>query len=69
MTKDEFDKLDEKEKHYNATKALAWFSVTTDLNPMFSYMTQGAEEEIEIIKIIVGKYMNGELKEVKDEAK
>ena len=64
MNKEEFDKLDIKEKRHSATKALAWFCVITDFNPMFSYMVQGAEEEIEIIKIIIGKYMNGELKEI-----
>lgn len=67
MNKKEFDKLDEKEKRHSATKALAWFCVTTEFNPFFQLLQTDPEtaENIECLKIIVGKYMNAELKEVK----
>lgn len=61
MTEADFDKLSDKEKHHEATKALAWFCVSTTINPFH----QSPENETDIIKIIVGKYMNGELKEVR----
>ncbi len=58
MTKKEFDKLADKEKRSKASEALAHLAVRKILMPfMFD------DENIEILEIIVGKYMNGELVE------
>ena len=58
MEKEEFDKLSESAKRTAVSKSLAWFTV----NQLFNFY-HNAEEEIDTIKIILGKYMNGELVE------
>ena len=64
MKKEEFDKLTDKEKHLAATEALAWFCVTCEFNPFISTANRDPriKNNVEVIKIIVGKYMNEELK-------
>ncbi len=64
MKKEEFDKLTDKEKHLASTEALAWFCVTCEFNPFISTANRDPRtmKNIEVIKIIVGKYKDGELK-------
>ena len=63
MTKEEFDKLTEKEKHLTATEALAWFCITCELNPFLSTANRDprTKNNVDVIKILIGKYTNGEL--------
>lgn len=48
-----------------AQKALAWFCVLTSVR--FPFIDITSKEEAETVKIILGKYMNEELKEVENE--
>lgn len=61
MTKKEFETLDEKSKMICCAKALAWFCVLTSAR--FPFLDIASKEEAETVKVILGKYMNGELKE------
>ncbi|QJU22647.1 hypothetical protein HLY09_26350 [Enterocloster bolteae] len=65
MTKKEFEDLDSKSKRRAAQKALAWFCVLTSVR--FPFIDITSKEEAETVKIILGKYMNEELKEVENE--
>lgn len=62
MTREEFDKLTEKEKHLTATEALVWFCVTCESNPFLLTANHDprTKKNVEVIKILIGKYMNGE---------
>jgi len=61
MTKKEFEKLDVRSKQRAVSKALAWFCVLTSVTVPFLGFAN--EEESETVKIILGKYRNGELDE------
>lgn len=61
MTKDEFERLDEKSKRLAAQKALAWFCVLTTMRLPYSYLDMIGKEESETIKIILGKYIDEEM--------
>lgn len=66
MTKEEFDKLTENEKRLTATEALIWFCVTCELNPFLSIANRDPKikNNVEVIKILIGKYKDGEIKEI-----
>lgn len=65
MTKKEFENLDVKSKRRAAQKALAWFCVLTSVR--FPFLDMTCKEEAETVKVILGKYMNDELKEKTDD--
>ena len=60
MDKETFELLDEKDKHKWATKALCWFVLFCQVDRLFRLSLFA---EVEVIKIILGKYMNGVLHE------
>ena len=57
LTKDEFDKLKPKQKKELVPKTLAWFCLYEHMNPALRLLN---EDECNIIKIVLGKVMNGE---------
>lgn len=57
LTKEEFDKLKTKHKKKLVCKSLAWFCVYESMNPALRLLY---EDECNIIKIVLGKVMNGE---------
>lgn len=56
LTLESFESLPPKEQRQLAQKALAWFCVMESLNPYFIRN----QEEADTIKIIVGKFINGD---------
>ena len=58
LSKESFDKLTLKEQQQLATKALAWFCVLDSVAPHLGIQNR---IKIDTIKIVLGKFMNGEI--------
>lgn len=56
ITRESFDSLPPKEQRRLAQKAFAWFCVIESLNPYFVRN----QKEVDTIKIVVGRFMNGQ---------
>lgn len=59
MSKDDFEKLPDPEKACLVKDAICYLIVNEDFFPL---NVQDTKEEVSIIKIVLGKYMNEEIK-------